>query len=131
MDSIDIETVSIQLGEDGVIVAREKESERHTPATTHRALDALAEVAGGRRRPMLWDVRRLSVGGPEARAIFVQRMPESLSALAVLVDQQIDEELQGALEAFTPIIESLMMPIRVFYDEDAALGWLRSVVISE
>lgn len=124
--SVDTATVSIYLDTDGFVVAREKRAGRHDGERTHRALDALAEVGGGARPAMLWDVRNLVTSTAEAQAIFVQRIEKLVSAIAVLAEQSTDPGFVATLDNYGPIINALMVPLVVFTEEEAARDWLRS-----
>jgi hypothetical protein len=91
-------------------------------------MDALSEIAGDDRRPVLWDIRGSTIGRPESMQVFVGRAAESMSAIALLIDAEASPELSSRIEAFSPIVDVLLMPVRVFSEESEASAWLQSFV---
>jgi hypothetical protein len=121
--------MKLTLRDDGVVVARGINPEiPRTAETVHLVMDALAEVAGEDRRPALWDVRSSSIGSLESMAAFIGRAVESLSAMGVLIDDGADGDLWSRVEAFSPAVDALLMPVRVFSEAAEAVAWLQGFV---
>ena len=110
------------LYDDGVVVARAIHPEiPRTVDTASKSLDVLEELIEGRPRPILWDIRGAARLQPEAWQALIGRLETVATALAVMAD----EETPPLLGAFPEAIDSLLMPVGRFDDEEAALVWLR------
>lgn len=127
--SAETPTTKLTLRDDGVLAARGVNSEiPRTAETVHVVMDALSEIAGDVRRPVLWDIRGSTIGRPESMQVFVGRAAESMSAIALLIDAEASPELSSRIEAFSPVVDVLLMPVRVFSEESEASAWLQSFV---
>ena len=129
MESVETPTTRFLVRDDGIIEARGINPETpRTEETVNAAMNALVEIAGGKRKPMLWDVRNLSIGTPGSRVAFVARLSETVSALGLLVDTKIEDSLMSVVEAYSPIVEALLVPVQLFHDEAEAVAWLQGFV---
>ena len=88
------------------------------------SFDRLDQLIGGVRRPGLWDPRDISSFPAGAWRMLIARLEKSFVALAIL----IDESMEPALGAFPAAIDSLLIPVRIFHDEDEATQWLQQFV---
>ena len=68
------------------------------------------------------------MGSPESLGVFVRRIVESASALVLLLDEEASRSLQSRVDAFSPTIGALLIPVRVFNDEAEAMAWARESV---
>ena len=129
MHSVDTPTTKLYLRDDGVLVALGINPEiPRTTETVDLVMDALAEVAGEERRPVLWDVRNLSAGSLDSVGVFVARVEESVAALGLLIDDGAGAELLTRIEAFSPIVDALLVPVQLFREEAEAVAWLQEFV---
>ncbi|MFZ1287979.1 MAG: STAS/SEC14 domain-containing protein [Candidatus Phosphoribacter sp.] len=87
------------------------------------AVDAVAELTGGRRSPLLVDARE--PGGPDrpARAEFLRR-GEIVSAVALIVVSPLSRIMGN----FALNLNKPSAPVRLFDDEASALVWLLEFV---
>ncbi|MDJ0498115.1 MAG: hypothetical protein QNJ89_09810 [Acidimicrobiia bacterium] len=109
------------LRDDGIVVGRDVDTPIHRDtAMVTESMDALAELTGGKLSPGLWDPRALTRVYPEGWVVLIQRLPDLLSALAILVN----DELESLLGAFPGLMDSMLFPVRMFRDETEALDWL-------
>ena len=118
----DTTTARIGLRDDGLLVVRVRESVQQSlaDATENLAL-AIAET-GGRRRPLLIDIRKAQPLEAEVRHHYTgQRLVEGFTALALLVEVSAFGRTMGNvyLRVARPGI-----PTRLFTDEDSAVRWL-------
>ncbi|MDJ0663138.1 MAG: hypothetical protein QNJ75_01175 [Acidimicrobiia bacterium] len=110
---------------DGIVVGRDINPE--TPRTTANiaeSFDRLSAVTQGKRFPGLWDARLVPEFPFSVWQVFVDRIDKVVSALAILVDSEADR----AFGAFPKAIDSMLIPVRVFQDEDEAIAWLGQFV---
>ena len=110
------------LRDDGIVVGRDINTHiERTSAVTNDTLDVLAELSGPGLRPALWDPRAFDKMYPEGWIVLVERLPEIVSALAIL----IDDAVEPFLGTFPQHMDALLFPVRLFREEDAAIAWLQ------
>jgi len=87
------------------------------------AIEAMAQLTGGRRSPLLVD---LHGGGLPDRSARLELAPRGdvVSAVALLVDTPLTRMLGN----FFLSVNKPSYPIRLFDDEASALAWLRAFV---
>lgn len=110
---------------DGIVVGREINLD--TPRTAQSVADSLnrlAEVLQGRRAPGIWDAKAFPDFPPSVWQAFVNRVDKVVVALAILAD----ESGEAAMGRFPDVINSMLIPVRIFRDQDAAIEWLRQFV---
>lgn len=106
---------------DGIVEAQPLATdEPRTARVLSEALDALATVAGGRSRPVLWNPTGTWPLRPDGWQTIVNRAEQTISALAIVISPE-DESLLGA---FPQAMDSLLIPVRVFHIEAEARAWL-------
>lgn len=93
-----------------------------TRETVIESMEALGELSGGQPLPILFDSRGWPSGDPASWVQFINTIGTVCSAAAVVVDA----ESEPKLGAFPPLLDSLMIPFRMFADENEALEFLRS-----
>lgn len=109
------------LRRDGIVIGRDINPEiERTAAVTHDNMDVLADLIGPGLRPGLWDPRAFDRIHPQGWVVLIERLPEMISALAIVVDDQL-EDLLGA---FPQYMDALLFPVRKFRDEEEAIIWL-------
>ena len=108
---------------DGILVAREVETtEAHSAETAQSDFDAISASVGSARPPAMWDVRGMARPSPTAWSVLIERVADLVSAVAVLIDPSDDN-----VGHYPATIDSLLLPMRTFTDEDEAIDWLKSL----
>jgi hypothetical protein len=111
----------IALCDDGVIEAQPLRTEQpRTAEVLTDALDAIERVAGGKRRPLLWNATGTLPLAPRGWQAIVDRIERLFVAMAIVVE---DEE-ESMLGAFPVAIDSLLIPVRVFPTRAAGRDWV-------
>ena len=114
--------------DDGLLVANEINLD--TPRTSQNVsetLDVLQQALGGSLIPGIWCAISMPEFPPTVWPVFVNRIGEALIALAILADEQVEK----TLGAFPDVINSLLIPVRLFHTEDEAVEWLLQFVDAE
>jgi hypothetical protein len=121
MDSITTKTGRIWVDDEGIIhiVATGAAS---TAESTAETLGVVTELTAGTKAPILFDVRRWPSGDPAFWVLFTNTVERVCLAGAAVIDPQAAD----SLGSFPSLIDSLLIPFRVFADEDAALAFLRT-----
>jgi hypothetical protein len=120
-DAIQTATARISLGSDDVV--RVLVFGPDTLATAQANIRATGAVVGGRRLPVLVDLRRSQSIDREARACYGGPVTaESCSAVALLVQSPLSRMLANFFLGWN----KALMPLRLFTDESEALAWLKS-----
>lgn len=92
-----------------------------TSATVEEGFGIVQELTGGRRVPILFDARNWPKGDPASWQRFIERIESICVAAAVIVTPASKD----AMGAFPPIVDHLLIPFRLFEEEEAALAFLR------
>ncbi len=87
------------------------------------ATDAMRQLTGGRRSPLLVDTRDAGSQDRPARTEFVRR-GDLVSAVALLVGTPLSRMMGN----FFLSVSKPMAPTRLFADETSALAWLQGFV---
>ena len=128
MKHLSTNTVSYTLRDDGIVVGRAVNPEIvRTADDVAESFDRLDELIDGVRRPGLWDPREVQEFPPAAWRMLITRLERSMVALAILTD----EKMETALGRFPEAIDALLIPVRLFRDEDSAIEWLARFVEQE
>ena len=120
MDQRETETATIWLDDEGIVHV-ESRGVPSTQETAAKSLLVVSDLVGGRRAPILFDARQWPMGDGPSWAQFISMIGDVCSAGAVLVDGKASP----GIDSFSPAIDSLIIPFRVFTDEDAAVSFLR------
>lgn len=107
--------------DNGIVVGRDINPE--TPRTAQNiadSFDRLAALTQGKRLPGLWDARAVPEFSLNLWLVFVTRIEEVAAALAILVNT----EAESAFGAFPAAMDSMLIPVRLFREEDKAIDWL-------
>ena len=83
-------------------------------------LDAVAQVSGGRRRPLMVDMRDTGPQDRRTRAELTSR-DERSSAIALVVGTPLSRMLGNLLI----MVNRPRFPVRLFDNEESALAWLK------
>ena len=113
------------IRDDGIVVGRDINPD--TPRTARSVADSfdrLAEVLQGKRLPGLWDARSVPDFPLSVWQVFVDRIDKVVVALAILVDESGDR----SMGKFPEVMDSMLIPVRLFSDEGASIEWLRQFV---
>jgi hypothetical protein len=87
------------------------------------ALEAIAELAGGRRRPLLVDMQDTGTQTRPARRELARR-DDLVSAVALIVDTPLSRMMGN----FFLSVNKPRYPTRLFDNETSALAWLQAFV---
>jgi hypothetical protein len=115
-------TTAASVWMDDGILHIESNGRPSTRESVSETLDAVRSIIGGAPKPVLFDARRWPKGDPEAWIAVIQRMQESFSAVAML----LDANSPGDVGEYPTVIDRLLIPFRVFTDEAEALASLNS-----
>ncbi len=94
----------------------------HTADTVREMCAAVLDLTGGRRLPILFDTRNWGEIAPTSWAEFIQRIEDICPAAAVL--GILGDFDAGYVGSYPMIIDSLVIPFRIFQEESAALEFL-------
>jgi hypothetical protein len=115
-------TARIALNEEGLLIVRIKDGAHQSLSDAKENLALAVSEGGGRRRPLLIDIRTAKPLEADARHHYSgQTLVERFSALALLIDGSPFGRMMGNvyLRIARPGI-----PTQLFSDEDRALDWL-------
>jgi hypothetical protein len=87
------------------------------------AVDAMTQLTGGRRSPLLVDMRDTGPQDRAARSEFARR-DDVVSAVALVVDTPLSRMLGN----FFLTVNKPLYPTRLFDDDASALAWLQAFV---
>jgi hypothetical protein len=110
----------LTLDDDGVVVARPTDSDQpRDAAVIGEIVDGLVRLVGNEPRPALWfpGSTRIDPGG-------WQTLIDSVSRFATAVAIVVTAPDARPLGSFPGIVDSLILPVRVFADEQEARKWL-------
>ena len=114
------------IRDDGIVVGRDINPETpRTAETIAESSDRLADVAQGKLLPGLWDARAVPDFPLSVWQVFVDRIDKAAVALAILVDADMEQ----AFGVFPAVMDSMLIPVRLFVDEGQAIDWLRQFVV--
>jgi hypothetical protein len=108
------------LGPDGIAKIRYQVGDVVTGDIARATVGELRALTGGKRRPVLVDIRKLKLVTREARVIF-GGASDSFSALALLAGSPKTQLIAN----FFIGISRPKVPTQMFTDEEKALTWLR------
>ena len=116
------DTVQPWIDDDGFLRARTGTAHR-TTATTENAMRNAAALAASGPKQAIWDVRGFTSVDMDAWLVFLDWLPTVVSALAMVVS---DDTMTQAL-TFQEEINRLLVPCRLFEDDESAVAWLKSL----
>ena len=116
------DTVQPWIDDDGFLRARTGTA-RRTKATTEIAMRNAAALAASGLRKAIWDIRGFTSVEMDAWITFLDVLPKVVSALAMVVS---DDTMTQAL-TFQEEINRLLVPCRLFEDDESAVAWLKSL----
>jgi hypothetical protein len=122
MDEIVTRTAVTHLEPSGIVRVTTLPGSVQGLADAQENMRAFAQVAGGRARPMLLDIRQLKSQDREAR-LFYER-PENtqmISAVAIIIGSPISRVLGNFVLGFS----KASAPTKIFSSENEAVEWLR------
>jgi hypothetical protein len=108
------------LGPDGIAKIRYQAGDVVTEDVARATVGELRALTGGKRRPVLVDIRKLKLVTREARVIF-GGASDAFSALALLAGSPKTQLIAN----FFIGISRPKVPTQMFTDEEKALAWLR------
>lgn len=111
------------MGDDGV-VRYVSIGVASTAQSVDENMQVVRKITAGERVPILFDAREWPKGDPASWARFIS-VVEGVCTAAGVVASPTSEK---ALGRFPEFIDDLVIPFRVFHDEDAALEFLRQQI---
>ena len=119
----DTRTAQISLSEAGVVIVRVRSGARQSMTDASENLAMAIAQAGGRRRPLLVDIRGAQPLAADVRRQYSgQTVADAFSALALLVEGSPFGRMMGNVY-FS--VAQLPMPMKMFVEESQALEWLK------
>ena len=119
---IETPNVTLRLTEDGIIHALVREGAEETEASARHHADLMFALAGGLRRPILVDLRKMRSMDRGARIVYSGPQGARYAiALALLVDSPLSRIIGNF---FLSLNRSRLYPTRLFTSESDALAWL-------
>jgi hypothetical protein len=115
----------IRLDEAGIVRAELLPHVDVDGADAAEAVAAIARLGGGRKRPVLVDLRRLKSMNREARAYFAGPVTARVESAAALL---VGSPLTRAIGNFFLGLNKPCFPTRLFTSEGEALAWLTGFV---
>lgn len=104
---------------DGVLHI-ESNGVRSTKDSVLETFDAVHTLIGGAPKPVLFDARKWPSGNPDAWVTVIERMQESFTRAAMLLDPADPVDVGE----YPTVIDRLLIPFRVFTDEAEALAFV-------
>jgi hypothetical protein len=129
MTSFRTRTADIHMGEDGVLHNTFLAGAEETLADAQEGMRIARQLAGGRRIPILVDMRVVKSQDHDARAYY--NSPEVLelsSAVALLVGSRVSTLIANFFLSIN-VKDRGRRPVRLFTDEAEALAWLKEFVL--
>ena len=118
----DTETADIRLSDDGVVIVRIHDGASQSLQNARANLAAAVSTTGGRRRPLLIDIRTARPLDADARHHYSgQALVDSFSALALLVEGNPFGRMMGNIYLR---IARPGIPAQLFTEESRAVAWL-------
>jgi hypothetical protein len=122
-----IETLATHVTLTGGILHVVSKGVVSTDESVTATIEAATRLAGGRRHPVLFDARIWPGGDPRGWLAVINQMRAVFSAGSMIVDPPMLESLS---ELFDPL-GRLLIPFRVFTNQDEALAFLEPFKGSE
>ena len=120
---IDTRTARIGLNEDGLVIVRIKDGALQSLTDAKENLAASVAETGGKRRPLLVDIRSAQPLEADARHHYSgQTLVERFLALALLIDGSPFGRMMGTVYLR---IAQPGIPTQVFSNEAQAVEWLK------
>ena len=92
-----------------------------TVESVMEGMTAVSEMTGGEPSPILFDARGWASGDPNSWVQFISMIESVCSAAGVVVD----EESVSKMGSFPSLLDKLVIPFRIFRNEDEALAFVR------
>jgi hypothetical protein len=119
-------TAHINLTDDGIVVVRVRPGARQSMTDASENLAAAVAQTGGRRRPLLVDIRGAQPLAADVRRQYAgQIVVTAFSALALLIEGSTFGRMMGNVY-FS--VAQLAIPMKMFVDESQALEWLKELM---
>lgn len=117
--TIETPATSVTLA-DGIVTIRSK-GVHSTLGSVEQTFAAVRELVGDDTCPLLFDARQWPGGDPQAWVKVIETLGEMFTAVAMMIDIAATADVGP----FPKLIDRLVVPYRIFEDEDAALDFLR------
>ena len=113
-------TVARVILEDGVVSVIATGTMPSTADTVVETLSTIADMADGKRVPILFDATEWPAGDPASWVTFIRMIEQVCIAAAVV----IPEAARAALGDYPSTIDTILIPFRVFSKEADARAFL-------
>ena len=119
---LETRTALIHLADNGIVMARIKKNVLQSPDDATANLSAAIRVTGGRRRPLLIDIRgAIPLEDDVRRQYSGTQVVENFLALALVVDEGPFGRMMGNLYFWAADLD---IATRLFDDDGEAVAWL-------
>jgi hypothetical protein len=122
VQEIETRTMTIRLGEDGIIRIAQRALVTLSLADAHELVAAEQAILRGRKVPCLVDMRNVKSMSRESRLFLAGPETAKLHLAGALVTTS---PLGKALANFFMGLNKPLVPTRMFTSDEQALGWLR------
>ncbi len=118
----DTETAEIRLSDDGVVIVRIHDGASQSLQNARTNLAAAVSATGGRRRPLLIDIRTAQPLDADARHHYSgQTLVDSFTAIALVVEGNPFGRMMGNIYLR---IARPGIPAQLFTEKSRAVAWL-------
>ena len=93
-----------------------------TRENVERTFRVAAALTGGSQLPLIVDARAMTSADPRAWVAITENLTSVATSLAILVS----DETPAVMNAWQDRFNSLILPCRVFADEESAIAWSKS-----
>jgi hypothetical protein len=122
-NSISLRVQRVWLRDDGIVQTEGRSGTVQTRADAEACMVAIWTLSGGKRRPLLVDMRSMAVIERDARAYYAGTEPERFICAGALI---VGSPLTRAIANFiVGIKKKPVTPTRMFTSEREAVAWLR------
>ena len=121
-EEIVTQTAKVWLDENGILRVTSLPGATQTLAQAHENMSVEVQLSGGKRRPLLVDLRGMKSFDRDARAYYAgQEAAKYQSAIALLIGSPLSRVIGNFFIGFN----KPAMPTRLFTSELEALEWLK------
>jgi hypothetical protein len=118
----DTRTARIELSEAGIVMVRIRNGARQSVPDASENLTTAIAARGGRRRPLLVDIRQAAPLAADVRRMYsAGHIADAFSAMGLLIETSTLGRMMGNVY-FS--VARLPMPMKMFVAESLAVDWL-------
>jgi hypothetical protein len=124
METISTSTCLWSLGDDGILRGEIRVGVLETLSEAKANVDAMAQLARGRKLPVLVNVSRARMVSREARQCYAGAETAKLTVAAALI---VGSPISRVLGNFFLGLNRPAFPLRLFTSEEDAVAWLKGL----